>query len=78
MKKSELPITFELSTQTPPPLAPSSAWKWLGLGISIPSTLHKRPRGEFPRTTISLSSFDVDATPAYDCAILDGSVIPPA
>ena len=58
----------------PPPEPPSPLLKWLGLGISIPSTRHNIPREEFPRTTISLLASLVALTPANERAIRAGSL----
>ena len=60
-----------------PPDEPSPA-KWLGLGISIPSSLHKIPLGEFPRTTMSLFPSALLVTPAKLDTIRAGSLKVPA
>src|SRR4030066_472035 len=51
VKKSELVRRLLFKILIGPPLAPKDE-KWLGFGISIPSSRHNTPRGEFPRITI--------------------------
>jgi hypothetical protein len=47
-RKSEFVRRLLFPILTGPPVVPRAP-KWLGFGISIPSSRHRTPDGEFPR-----------------------------
>ncbi len=77
VRKDDLANKLLFNMLTGPPVAPNAP-KWLGFGISTPSTRHKTPLGELPRMIMSLRESLLEVTPAKPATIRAGSFREPA